>query len=168
MTFILFFFLSAFKDNLNLSMYCLSTHLLFILHLALPLIICLLPCQFANLFLLRLPLTSLSLNVTSNYQLYLIWSLISTDLFHWLTGHRQSPLFPSTFMNLLHRLCCCLLFLCPAVLQFSGFYSKPLFFHVTYLPIKSHPLLRLHYLSHSRDPNFNCLLYNKPLQNLVA
>ena len=64
----------------------------------------------AKLFLLRSPLTSMSLNVTSNSQLCLIWSLISTGLFHWLTGHGKSPLFPSTFMNIFHRLCYYLLF----------------------------------------------------------
>lgn len=122
LTCVLFSFSSADTGNFNLYIHFFSIHLLFILQLPLPLPVWLLPCQFADLFLLRPPLTSMSLNVTSNYQLYLIWFLISTNLcgsclFHWLRGHSQSPLFPSTFMNMFHRFCCRLLFFCVAVLK---------------------------------------------------
>ena len=91
----------------------------------------------AKLFLLRSPLTSMSLNVTSNSQLCLTWSLISTGLFHWLTGHGKSPVFPSTFMNIFTDF---VTIFYSSILKFPGFHSKPPFFHVTNLPIRSHPL----------------------------
>lgn len=72
--------------------------------------------QYANLFLLRWSLTSLSLNIASNHQLYLIWSLISTPLpdhsFPLALAYRSLISFYHflSFMNIFYRLCYWLLF----------------------------------------------------------
>lgn len=99
--------------------------------------------QYANLFLPRWYLTSLSLNIASNHQLYLIWSLISTPLpdpsLSCIGLQVTDFLLPlwTYFTDFVTGFCS----LCLAILEFSWFFPKPLFFYVTNLPVKSHSFL---------------------------